>query len=272
VNDGILNSGYTPPPLPRPLLGRPTPVTLPRGTALDPSAAAYLAAVEIADGQSLEAGVAAAINLFVIGCKNDGIWNAIKASCVLAGARTLEGALVPLVGPAPTNVNFVSADYNRRTGLVGNGTTKYLSTNRNNNADPQNSKHLSAFVSTIGAGFGNSLVAVGNATGRSMILTSGQMTINRNSFFTASAPVAPSFVGAARADSSSVNVRINSVSTTSSSGPSETPSNENLNVFRRPGADFSNHRIAFYSIGESLNLALLGARVTALINSLGAAI
>jgi hypothetical protein len=32
------------------------------------------------------------------------------------------------------------------------------------------------------------------------------------------------------------------------------------------------HRIAFYSIGESLDLALLDARVTDLINAFGAAI
>jgi hypothetical protein len=56
---------------------------------------------------------------------------AIKASCILAGARTLAGALVPLAGAAPTNVGpFVSGDYNRKTGLVGDGSTKYLNSNR----------------------------------------------------------------------------------------------------------------------------------------------
>jgi hypothetical protein len=30
------------------------------------------------------------------------------------------------LGTAPTNNNFVDADYNRETGLVGNGSTKYL--------------------------------------------------------------------------------------------------------------------------------------------------
>jgi hypothetical protein len=67
---------------------------------------------------------------FVNGCKADGIWNAIKASCILAGARTLNGALVPLVGTAPTNFNFVDWCYNRKTGLVGDGSTKYLDSNR----------------------------------------------------------------------------------------------------------------------------------------------
>ena len=115
----------------------------------DAEALAYITAVETADGQALETGVRIAINNFVVGCKQDGIWNAIKASCILAGARTLAGALVPLVGTAPTNFNFDSEDYNRKTGLKGNGSDKYLASNRNNNADPKDNKHLSVYISTF---------------------------------------------------------------------------------------------------------------------------
>ena len=97
-----------------------------RGAAFDPDAATYIAAVEAADEQELEPGVKQAIDGFVTGCKADGIWDAIKASCILAGARTLNGALVPLAGDTPTNFNFVSADYDRVTGLKGDGSTKYL--------------------------------------------------------------------------------------------------------------------------------------------------
>jgi hypothetical protein len=102
----------------------------------DPEITAYIAAVETADGQALEPAVKTAYINFILGCKADGIWNAIKASCILAGARTLTGALVPLAGTAPTSFNFVDGDYNRKTGLVGDGSTKYLDSNRNNNADP----------------------------------------------------------------------------------------------------------------------------------------
>ena len=70
----------------------------------DPDAAVYVAAVEAADGQSLETATKVAIHSFVKGCKADGIWPSIKASCILAGARTLTGALIPLAGTAPTNV------------------------------------------------------------------------------------------------------------------------------------------------------------------------
>ena len=117
-------------------------------TPIDWEAADYARRVELADGQPLEQGVFNAINAFVLGCKADGTWNAIKASCILAGARTLAGALVPLVGAAPTNFNFVSGDYNRKTGLVGNGSTKYLNSNRSGNADPQNSHHLCVYATT----------------------------------------------------------------------------------------------------------------------------
>jgi hypothetical protein len=251
---------------------------MPRGTdafdealiqgQIDPDALAYVRAVERADNAALCGCVKLAVHDFVAGCKMDGIWQSIKASCILAGARTLSGALVPLKGTAPTNFNFVAADYNRKTGLVGNGSTKYLDTNRNNNADPQNSKHLAAFVSTVGTGFGDSLLAVGSGTGRSILLTGGITTINRSTFFTGSAAVGPIFVGASRADSSNVTRRVNSVSTSYTSGPSEVPFNASLMVFNRPGANYSNHRIAFYSIGESLNLALLDARVTTLVRDI----
>jgi hypothetical protein len=106
-------------------------LTLRRELPADAEADAYIAAVEAADGQALEPGVKFAIKNFVLCCKQDGIWSAIKASCILAGARTRLGALTPLVGTAPTSFNFVDGDYNRKTGLVGDGSTKYLDSNRN---------------------------------------------------------------------------------------------------------------------------------------------
>jgi hypothetical protein len=102
---------------------------MPKAPAFDADAQAYITAVETADRQALEAGVRTAINDFVVGCKADGIWDAIKASCIMAGARTLTGALVPLKGTAPTNYNFVPGDYNRKTGLVGDGSSKNLNSN-----------------------------------------------------------------------------------------------------------------------------------------------
>jgi len=117
----------------------------------DQDALTYLAAVAAADGAPVEVGVATAVDDFFKGCKADGIWDAIKASCILCGARTLAGALVPLVGGAPTNVadGFVEGDYTRggaTPGLKGDGTS-YLDSGRADDADPQDDAHRCAYVS-----------------------------------------------------------------------------------------------------------------------------
>lgn len=250
--------------------------TIPSYIVQDANAAAYITAVEIADNSSLEDPVKQAIDEFVIGCKADGIWSAIKASCILAGAKTLNGALVPLVGTAPTNFNFVSGDYNRKTGLVGNATTKYLNTNRNNTADPQNNKHVSVFVNSLGANTARAALgsALGN-NGASGISVGGNCRINSSTAFS---PVTDplNFRGATRSSSTTVVVRANSA-TYSSAIASQTPANVNFGVFCNiinTGAAnaISDSRLSFYSIGESLDLAKLDTRVTNLMTALNSAI
>ena len=254
---------------------------------MDSDAAAYIAAVEAADTEPLEEKTKIAIDNFVLGCKADGIWNAIKASCILAGARTLAGALVPLVGAAPTNAGgpFDSDDYDRKTGLVGDGSTKYLDSNRNNNADPQDSSHCSAFFKTnYVATLENSAIlgAGGGVTGSNQIQvgTAAGLPVFRNrsaSFVSRTNPASFSgLIGSNRANSSNFTARFNGSNFTDAIA-SETPFNGNILVFARNGATlepgaYANVRLAFYSIGESLDLALLDARVTDLINAFAAAI
>jgi hypothetical protein len=239
--------------------------------------------VEAADGQLLEFGVGKAINDFVVGCKLDNTWSAIKASCILAGARTLAGALVPLVGTAPTNVGglFVSGDYNRKTGLAGNGTSKYLNSNRNNNADPQNSRHLALNLSNAGSGVTSVLIGCGTGSdvGRSAIARVYPPGPGDGDFFrlanstgssTSGNPVG--FLGATRTSSANFVARSAGANTTFSQS-SEALQNANIGVFASTiGAGFANVRANFYSIGESLDLALLDTRVTALITAFGVAI
>jgi len=242
-------------------VGRPPAVS-------DSDAEAYLQAVETADGNFLEVAVRTAVNDFVVGCKTDGIWNAIKASCILAGARTLTGALVPLVGAAPTNVGglFVAGDYNRKTGLVGDGSTKYLDSNRNSQADPKDSYHLAIQISQVGTGlyFGGSTVGSSGAT-----TLSTAAARCRNPDTDSVVPVA-GFAGLSRSSSADYTFRNNSASSTITRTSAE-PLSQNAWIYRNAGF-YGNHRLAFYSIGESLDLALLDARVTALINAIAAAI
>jgi hypothetical protein len=237
----------------------------------DPEITAYIAAVETADGQALEPAVKTAYINFILGCKADGIWNAIKASCILAGARTRLGALTPLVGTAPTSFNFVDGDYNRKTGLVGDGSTKYLDSNRNNNADPQDNAHMSAFASS--AMDGGWIGGGGVLTGSTGIMPLTVMrSRNRNATLDTSAvTLASGFCGISRGAAASYTLRhagANSTVTRSS----QAPANASVFVFERGASDYTFSRLAFYSIGESLDLALLDARVTDLINAFGAAI
>jgi hypothetical protein len=245
----------------------------------DADAVAYIAAVEAADGQALETATRMAINSFVKGCKQDGIWNAIKASCILAGARTRLGALTPLAGTAPTSFNFADGDYNRKTGLVGDGSTKYLDSNRNNNADPQNSNHNAIWVSQGATVLGGLIgIEASNVIGSNNIFyestgANGLFLRNRAQSLTSFAGAIPcptGFIGHSRSAAASFLARAN-LSTITATQTSGIPFNGNVFVFRR-GTEITNARLAFYSIGESLSLALLDARVTDLINAFAAAI
>jgi hypothetical protein len=246
----------------------------------DPDAQAYLQAVEVADNQALEQSVQQAVNQFVIGCKADGIWAAIKASCILAGARTLAGALVPLVGTAPTNFNFVSGDYNRKTGLVGDGTSKRLNSNRNNNADPLDNMHLSVYISAAASGI-TYPICIGDTTagqvGSSQLnpkLNATTWTIRNRSSTANSPPNTPydalGLAGASRASSSSYRWRIGGIGDTINQVSAVNATVVNYGIFGNVTAASTNARLAFYSIGESLDLALLDARVTALITAFAA--
>ena len=199
----------------------------------------------------------------------------IKAAPIMAGACTLAGALVPLVGAAPTRFGTEGGwNYNRKTGTAGNGTNNYINSGRNNIADPQNSKHVAAYVSTVGAG---SIFNSGTAgtTGRTGLATDGFASCNNDvgTFNSVPLPVV-GLLGVSRSSSINYTCRTN-LSNTTVLANSGAPNNSNILFYARPGTppdSYATSRLAFYSIGESLNLALLDARVTALINAIAAAI
>jgi hypothetical protein len=244
-----------------------------RRVSLDADALAYIAAVEFADNAALEPTVKTAINNFVVGCKADGNWEPIKASCLLAGARTLDGALVPLRGSAPTKFSFASGDYSRTTGLKGDGSTKYLDSNRNNNADPQNSKHIAVWIDSIPDAGNQAFIGERGLSGGSHLrITATATTIrcNSNTLLTLSGVAsAPSLLGVSRGASNSINTRFNGASSNSSID-SATPQNANIEIFRR-GIEPTSARIAFYSIGESIDLEKLDTALTAYMAAIAAA-
>jgi len=236
----------------------------------DADALAYLTAVEAADGQALESSVKSAINTFVVGCKADGTWTAIKASCIMAGARTLSGALVPLAGTAPTNNGFISGDYNRKTGLLGDGASKFIDTNRSNSADGINSKHFSVYLSvsndhTATRYFGGTRNATGN-TFLGNTVSANLFRLGASLNVTSSSPIFGLF-GASRPSDILVNYISNS-SVASIANTATSLISDDIDIFRR-GTDaiYYGSRISFYSIGTDLNLARLDTRITTLMTT-----
>jgi len=284
-------ANFTPPTAPFPDLSPSGRVTI-EDNSLDVDARQYIINVEEQDGQPLESGVRTAINDFVVDCKSDGIWNAIKASCILAGARTLDGALVPLTGGAPTNNNFVSADYDRETGLKGDGSTKYLDSNRNANAQGQNNFHFSVFLTNAGStntdrahistpfsGISNSdLSHIRAIADNRLILRNRNANGDNNNILPSPAGSTVNFLGSNRNASNFFSFRRQSVTTNVALGRSASsfPAIDgNMAIFARlgsPASNYSNARLSFYSIGESLDLAKLDTRVSNLMTAIGAAI
>ena len=270
-----------------PVCGLPTgdydviPIGAPKTVStFDTDALAYITAVEAADGEALEDGVREAIDAFVKGCKADAIWDAIKASCILAGARTLNGCLVPLVGAAPTNFNFVSADYDRKTGLKGDEATKYLNSNRPFNADAVNNVHISAYTTTAPTSPGRYVGARGNREILGNILEDGFRTrFGSNTLYTLATGLdsTPCLIGCSRSSSAGFSWRsygAGGTQTDTISAATGFP----YHIFAQSASDgdgaisMTAARLSFYSIGEAIDLTALDARVTTLMTALDGAI
>jgi hypothetical protein len=272
--------------MPATLLGRPLPVPLIDAAAYDADAMDYILRVESADAAPLERPVRVAINTLVTGLKSDGVWQRLGAACILAGARTLAGILVPLVGPAPSPANFVQADYSRRNGLVGNGSNKSLNSNRAQNADPQDDVHMSVYATAaatnasgfpvyLGVGSGSAgdchIFVLNNATDIQMRMRSatpdtftgratatGLIGFSRTQGHWFAATAGASFRQFARASQAS---RTESTRVFSS-----------LNVSTGVANLFSNARLSWYSIGRAVDLPALQSRLDTFMASLRAAI
>jgi len=248
----------------------------------DSDAAAYTAAVEAADGQSLELGVVAAYHNFILGCKADGIWDAIKASCILCGARTLAGALVPLAGTAPTNVadGFVSGDYTRggaTPGLQGDGTS-YLDSGFSDASVDTDNIHAAVYVSAFPTLSNTRYLGSGVTTAPSSSMQlqhflSRHWTYNRSrgSYYDTGSRGLGLF-GTSRDNSANYDVLSDGV-LDSVSDASFSTDGTSFKVFGyASGTGITDAQIAFYSAGEALDLEALGTRVTTLITAIGNAL
>jgi hypothetical protein len=239
----------------------------------------YLDSIESVDGQALEENVKQSIRNFVSGCQQDNIWDSIKSCCILAGARTLSGALVPLKGVAPTNFNFISSDYSRVSGLRGNAATKYINTNRAVNVGPDNSKHASVYASESPfspATYSTLMGAIEEPKGSIFLATYEPWTSVAMSIGSYGTLIKPNitmtgFIGMNRPDNNNYNIIINNNPEILQNSIDVPLTSLNIYLFAANPLNnepqwFSNPRISFYSIGESIDLSLLQSRVNTLMN------
>ena len=258
----------------------PLPVNRIKNRLFDPDARDYILRVEAADGERLESQVRGAINDFVLGCKADGIWTSLVTSCIMAGARTVAGAITPLVGNAPTNNNFVAGDYSRTLGLLGNDSNKYLATGYstgNTTNFPQNDAHISCYVSASQTDAGGTLIGGPTGGGNRFFMQYNSATNiqarNRGTVGGSNSLAPLGFQGTSRNNSANFDCRFTSSSgiggsstVTSTSG---TPTSDLIGVFATgAGTGFASARMSFYSMGKSLTLSSLDSRVTTLMTTL----
>jgi len=228
----------------------------------------YISAVEVADGQPLELSVKSAINNFILGLKDDGIWDDIKASCLMAGPRTITGAMQPLIGSAPllSGNTFLqpSIYYSRNSGILGNGNS-FINTMRAGNADLITDHHNMIYLLTpiTGAAFETSIGQSGSQYGINDLKVSRVLNNYNVQVQNRSTPLInnitlqalPGILGVQRGSNQSFelwnNINRQSISATPGAPP---PVTSNLHVMGiRSGNSIvsaSSARIGFYSIGS----------------------
>jgi hypothetical protein len=197
--------------------------------------------VERADKAALESGVKEAINNFVVACKDTKIWEKLGLVNIMAGARSLTGAITTLKGPVSTlvNTNFTLSDYSRKDGFTGNGTDKYFTTNTYWwNAEPLDDYHIAA----------NAPYVDQTSTPVQPLWGEGGTTYDQLSTFRAS-----------------------SRSTTNYTVTSVAVSGETIRIFRTSSVQ-SKHTMNFVSSGKAVPVLTYENLVTTLLTDIGRAL
>ncbi len=245
----------------------------------DQNAWAWIQAVEVADAQHLENDVRKAMNQLVLDLKSNSLWASITSMTVRMGARTLSGALIDMKNPSTswTNNNFVSGDYNRTTGLVGDESTKYLDTNYNNDQLAQNDRSMWEYVHTIAGDntdhyCGAGLVTGGTSdfgfrydtgTGTLRLRCLGNVTTD------AGANVA-GFMGMSRSGASAW-VSRGGGADQSNTQTSAAPNTKSIFFYATDNtgaSNYSDHRGRIGGIGANLSLSTLDTVLTTYVNSI----
>ena len=213
-----------------------------------------------------------AIDRFVRTLKSGGLYDDIGSAAIMAGWTNLAGALYPLKGAAPTNNGFLAADLDAAIGLKGNGSSKYLDSNRLDTADPVDDSHLSVYASTLtSASITGFYISAGPDFPFDIYAPSGACRMRNGSEVSAShlrGVLAHSYLGATLSTVAGGAVTPHAVASRSATG--SVP----IFLFRRnnvAGSGFyTDATLSWYSIGSATDLAALDSAVSTLMSDLRA--
>jgi hypothetical protein len=248
----------------------------------DPDARNYIARIENQDGQPLEEGVRNAYCKLVADLKETEIWPLITCCCILAGARTINGAIEPLIGADQLIINgpWPESDYNRKTGLYSDASNdKYINTQTQ--SDSHAAIWLSSFTRDSGDIETKTYIGFRPLTGaETSIARAFVQTIFRVASLSAveappSSSVNLNFIGVSRINNTQLTFRVDGLNSTQANSSSAGPTGE-MYVYALNGTPFQNvripkARIAFYSIGGTLSgtqLQQFDSIITSFLNTI----
>ena len=202
-------------------------------------------------------------------------WDDLESAASFVGVG-IQGVTVPLKSTMPTltNNNFVAGDLDPLTGLLSDGSTKYLATGLTGTDLSQNDHSLSVYASsgaitgflggTYSTNFTRPIAVALVGTGTSFYSTA---PLNSSSKITST----PSLVGLSRSASTEFTARTNQGDETFTR-TSGTPNTGGLSLYAvGAGVAPTVARLATYHAGPALNLATLEGLQETLLNEVAAA-
>lgn len=257
---------------------------------LDPDALDWILRVESEDGGTLDESIQGAMNELVLSLKAAAAplggtnWDAVVDGCLLifAGPVTLAGILEPVSAAMgyPTNTNLVSGDYNRKLGLTGSASGKYITLPDLTGGPTIDDHAMAAWVENLGtAATARTMLVSGTGAGTTGIRKSGTPgTATINSANTISADTTGisestyGFYGLSRTNSANFVSRVAGASATRTR-VSASFSPDLCRVFlRSDNIQGFTGRLKAAFFGKSVDLEALEASLTAYFNAIDAAI
>lgn len=229
-------------------------------TTADADAILWAQKIEQADQLLLPRAIKVLMSDHVAALKDQNLWSSIQRSAYFFLGQTLAGALRSMKGTDPVGVNLVSGDFNRATGIKGDGSSKNIRLECLANDTAQDSVHLLADFTenpTV-----DNIAALGYGLGGDGALNiiwrnnpRWQYRGRVNTVATGTTGTTTGIAGINRASSTTYTPYRNGVAEAEQTVTSQTPAaNAPLYLLGSSAIIFSNARARWYSYGDSLNV------------------